>query len=486
MLKGLRSRIILVQSVVIAVTLFLMAIIIYQIQKNSIIEQFLDEAKLTETIVKSQLHIYKLNTPLDIMNNVNVATVSPFFSRIMLISNENKTGISELKKSLPPLFSERIDAILKTCKTDFLNMSNMRILFVAPIYTDSNTCINLVAISNSSYLIKKLLLLMEILGAYVGLNFFILTIISWFIIDRYTVRPLYKLKQAVEGVSNGYYPNIKDMPGAIELHEIAKSFNIMSTTIQTKEQRLRDTIRELKETQALIIKREKLATIGSFASAISHEIGNPLSAIISMLELIKTTILTDIKNSDHLTQPSLEQTLDIITRSLNEAYRIDTLIKQLLLYVRQKPLNISNVHINTLVEDVVTSANMAKPFNNIKVISEIKPDTVFKTDYEKLRQVLLNLITNAIDAMQFGGTLNIKAVIKGSELILEVSDTGEGIDNKDLDKIFEPFFTTKGAGKGTGLGLAIVKNIIQELNGEITVNSQKDIGTSFTVKLPSL
>lgn len=482
MLKGLRARVILIQGFVIAVALNLMGIILYQVQKTALIEQFVDQAQLTSSIMKARMEIENTNKLFS--DNISmVKPISPLFSSILLIPSNDKTKIANLIHNFPPSFSNRLAEVLHGCKPDFVNMMNMRLLYISPVYNSNGNCGNLVIVSSKTFLTKKLFLIIEVLSAYIFLNFFILTIVAWFIIDRYTVIPLRKLEQAVQGVSNGDYPQIKQMPNASEFHEIAKAFNTMSSTIQSKEQSLKNTIKELKETQELIIKKERLATIGTFSSGISHEIGNPLSAIISMLETLRSQMTLNKNDTIPSSSKVTDIQLDMINRSLNEAYRIDALIKQLLLYVRQKPAILNNVNINSLINDVITSVKSIRELEGINTVLHVKPDIVFRTDYEKLRQVLLNLITNAVDAMNHKGVLTVTADVKGKQLVLEVSDTGEGIDNKTMEKIFEPFFTTKTAGKGTGLGLAIVKNLVQDLNGEISVESKKGVGTTFKVKL---
>ena len=483
MLRGLRTRVILIQSTVIAAALLLMGMVLYQIQKNDIIRQFADNAQTTERLIRSQVQGNGLDLR-QVTLAVQAARVSPQFSSLQATSTGDEPSIAKITQGLPPAFTEKAHALLTACKPGFLDMSNMRLISVAPVYESHGTCINLAIVSNRSYLMQRLFLLIEVLGAYMLFNFIILSIIAWFIIDRYAVMPLRRIEQAVEGVSGGDYPQMKEMPDAKELHEIVKAFNTMTSAIQTKEQRLKNTIQELKEMQSLIIQREKLATIGSFVSAISHEIGNPLSAIISLLESVKTTISSVQKGADRESGRAQDgRTADMIGRSLNEAYRIDALIKQLLLYVRQKPPVFLDVNIKALCDDVLVSAGLVRDLKDTGISLDIAAGTVWKTDYEKLRQVLLNLVTNAVDAMQGKGRIAIKAAVNGGQLILEVLDTGEGIEKANLDKIFDPFFTTKGSGKGTGLGLAIVKNSVQDLHGEISVGSKKGEGTAFTIKL---
>lgn len=483
MLKGLRTRVILIQGVLIASAFILTGMVLYQIQKNEIIQGFIQEAGMTAALIRSGTRAGGTDTQR-LMRGLRPKALSPLFSRMALVSGAQILAGDDLSRDIRAPFSAQLHALVSGCRPGVIDMANMRLISVSPVSGSADACTSLIVESNSAYLMKRLFLLIGVLGSYIGLNFFILTMIIWFVLDRYTIMPLRRFEQAVEGVSRGDYPAMRDLPDAAELHQIVRAFNTMTSAIQAKEQDLKHTIQELKETQSLVVQREKLATIGSLASGISHEIGNPLSAIISMLETVKATRASRGKKPAVDAGKEPDPAADMIVRSLDEAYRIDALIKQMLLYVRQKPAVPSMVSLKSLCDDTIASMQHSRDMQGIEVAADVPSALTWRTDYEKLRQVLLNLITNAVDAMHGQGRLGIRVSTGNRHLVIEVSDSGEGIDSKDLDRIFEPFFTTKGAGRGTGLGLAIVKNIIRELNGGISVTSKIKAGTTFTIRIP--
>ncbi len=485
MLRGLRVRIIAIQGLVVATALVLMGIVFYQIQKSDIANQFIADADAIDGLFQNQMQ----QTHRDIRRAYNSIISAQslrgtsLLSQIALVSGSGAGTAARLGLQLPQRSVERLGALLADCAPGLVDASGMRMIKLFPVQrarSAGGTCTSLAVVSNGRYLMERLLLFVEIIVAYVLLNFLILTIVSWFIIDRYTVIPLGKLERAVDGVSSGDYPQIRDLPDTTELRKIIRAFNAMTETIRMKENSLRGTIRELRDTQDLVIRKEKLATVGTLASGISHEIGNPLSAIISMLETLKSGVPAGARSGPQ----DVDQTNDMIDRSLKEAYRIDALIKQMLLYVRQRPTVPTEIDVRSLIDDVIGTVRLGRKLSDIAVITEADRALVHRTDYEKLRQVLMNLVTNAVDAIAGKGTVHITAARADGTLVIDVADTGQGIDKQHVDRIFEPFFTTKAANKGTGLGLAIVKNIVQELGGEIGVRSEKGKGTTFTVRLP--
>ncbi|MCL5277504.1 MAG: HAMP domain-containing histidine kinase [Deltaproteobacteria bacterium] len=482
MLRGLRIRIIAIQGTVVATALILMGIVFYQIQKKDIANQFVANADVINDLFRTrtqQTH-RGINGAYGGLGSLQALNGFYLFSQIALVSSRDAGTALRIGQQFPQGAVRRLHAMLSGCTPGLVEASGMRMIKLFPVERAAGSCTSLAVVSNSRYLMKHLLLFVEIIAAYVLLNFFILTVVSWFIIDRYTVIPLEKFEKAVEGVSEGDYPQIRDMPDATELRKIVRAFNTMTGAVRTKEESLRQTIRELRETQGLVIKKERLATIGTLASGISHEIGNPLSAIISILETLKRGPPSDA----HREAADADRAADMIDRSLKEAYRIDALIKQMLLYVRQRPVVPTDVNIRSLIQDVIGAVELGRKLSGIELAVDADRTLVHTTDYEKLRQVLTNLLTNAVDALPEGGTVRMAASRHDGSLVIDVSDTGQGIADKHIDRIFEPFFTTKAPNKGTGLGLAIVKNIVLELGGEVSVRSESGRGTTFTVRLP--
>ncbi len=233
---------------------------------------------------------------------------------------------------------------------------------------------------------------------------------------------------------------------------------------------LQNNMAELRETQEQLIQSAKLAAIGELASNVAHEINNPLTSIIGFAELSKED--DDIE--------SIRRSLDIIEK---ESLRARDIVKQLLGFARKKPLHLTEVNINAVVKEVVVFSSSQTRMGKVKVTEEYSDIPMTTGDVDQLKQVFLNIITNAIHAMPGGGRITIKTLTFGEYILASFSDTGQGISSEVRHRIFEPFFSTKKE-KGTGLGLSISYRIIQDHGGRIDVESEPGKGTTFTVRLP--
>lgn len=222
---------------------------------------------------------------------------------------------------------------------------------------------------------------------------------------------------------------------------------------------------EVKKLQAEIRNKHRFEAMGKIISGVAHEIRNPIFAIQSIAQILGM----EIESTRH--QP-------LVQAMLKETKRIKNLVEELLLYSRPSRLNMGDVDIVDLIEELKIYL-LAK---NSGITFDYKIEPVrFRADRDKLTQVLLNLIDNAIGAGC--GRINIGAEKKEGLLKIAVSDDGEGIDDECLDRIFEPFFTTKK--DGTGLGLAISKKIIEDHGGNIEVRSKKNSGTTVLLSIPA-
>ncbi|MBI5633914.1 MAG: HAMP domain-containing protein [Nitrospirae bacterium] len=233
---------------------------------------------------------------------------------------------------------------------------------------------------------------------------------------------------------------------------------------------LQNNMAELRETQEQLIQSAKLAAIGELASNVAHEINNPLTSIIGFAELSKED--DDIE--------SIRMSLDIIEK---ESLRARDIVKQLLGFARKKPLHLTEVDINAVVKEVVVFSSSQTRMGKVRVTEEYSSIPTTTGDIDQLKQVFLNIITNAIHAMPDGGGLAIRTFTMGEYILISFSDTGQGISREVRHRIFEPFFSTKKE-KGTGLGLSISYRIIQDHLGRIDVESESGKGTTFTVRLP--
>ena len=227
---------------------------------------------------------------------------------------------------------------------------------------------------------------------------------------------------------------------------------------------------ELRQTQEQLIQSAKLAAIGELASNVAHEINNPLTSIIGFTELSK--------EEDDMTM--IRKSLAIIEK---ESLRARDIVKQLLGFARKKPLQLTEVKINDVLREVVVLSSSQARMSRVKISEEYGDVPATIGDVDQLKQVFLNIITNAVHAMPDGGTLTIKTLMQGEYILMRITDTGQGIPSDVRSRIFEPFFSTKKE-KGTGLGLSISYRIIQDHGGRIDVESEEGKGATFVIRLP--
>ncbi|MEO6545382.1 MAG: HAMP domain-containing sensor histidine kinase, partial [Nitrospiraceae bacterium] len=225
--------------------------------------------------------------------------------------------------------------------------------------------------------------------------------------------------------------------------------------------------------EAELLQAEKLAGIGSFAAGIAHDINNPLQLILGLAEnLAEERDLAAVH----------EQALDII----EAVKRTSAICRDLTRYSRRaSPHEDVSVSVNAKLDEALKIARYASSFHDIEMIKQYQPGTAIKGNPDELLHLFVNLITNAVHAMeQAGGTLTLETRILGGQVDIRISDTGCGIAPEKIPEIFEPFFTTKAPGKGTGLGLYNVKTIVSKMHGQITVESKVDQGSTFRLTFP--
>jgi len=254
---------------------------------------------------------------------------------------------------------------------------------------------------------------------------------------------------------------------------------------------LRRSYDELKESQQLLVRQEKLASLGRLAAGLAHELNNPLSSVAGFAEALQRRA-----GSDGVTSRSgLAEFQEYVTTIQQEVARAAAIVRRLLDFARQREPAFGLVDISTVVTSAVSFVQRQASLANQKIVVGSFPEgSVVYADFQMLQQVFLNLLTNALDAIEGGGEVRIEAHRRGQEggrrlrqhwLDVVVSDTGSGISSEDLPKVFDPFFTTKEVGKGTGLGLAVCQSIVEQHQGAIEVHSDGlGEGTVVTVSLP--
>lgn len=225
----------------------------------------------------------------------------------------------------------------------------------------------------------------------------------------------------------------------------------------------------------------KLATVGELASGIAHEIGNPLNIIANEVGLMQDYI--DPKFGYNLKIDELESHFKKINTAI---YRIKDINKKLLTFVRQRDETETLVNLNELIDDIL-SGFFERELNidNIEIKRKFNPNIPnILTSSNQLRQVIINLINNAHDAIKSNGEISITTDYDSNNIILIIEDNGCGMTQEQLTKIFLPFYTTKPVGKGTGLGLSVSYSIIKNIGGNIEIESQPNIGTKFKIYIP--
>ena len=243
------------------------------------------------------------------------------------------------------------------------------------------------------------------------------------------------------------------------------------------EQSLRDKSDELAVTTQQLWQASKLATMGVLAASIAHELNNPLATV----NLRAETLLLQLPEDSTMRKP-----LEVITQ---EVERMASLVNNLLVFSRRDHRQVSTVDVSEDVENSIEFVRYHLRSRRIEVIREFADSLpTIQADQQQLRQLFLNLLTNASDAMPEGGKLIVRTSSSGSfeEVVtIEFADSGEGITAENLEKIWEPFFTTKPEGKGTGLGLAICRRIVEEHGGKINIQSEIGRGTTVSIVLPA-
>jgi two-component system NtrC family sensor kinase len=237
-------------------------------------------------------------------------------------------------------------------------------------------------------------------------------------------------------------------------------------------------LEEKERTQKHLIQSEKLAALGIVAAGIAHEVKNPLAIIVQGVEYLRTSVDSDI----HIA--------DILERIKKSAFRADSIIKGLLSFTRQMPIQTEQVEIAPVIEETLLFIDHQLKLKHIKLVKQFSPGLPKVTvDINQIKQVFLNLLLNSIDAIQDRGTITISAekvesAPGESHLHITLADTGCGIPKDRIEKVFDPFYTTKDSSRNAGLGLSIAKGIIDKHHGTVQIESESEGGTCVIIALP--
>jgi two-component system, NtrC family, sensor kinase len=314
------------------------------------------------------------------------------------------------------------------------------------------------------------------------------------LLERTLARPLSQLADAMAAVQAGALGN-PHIPGSDrndEIGVVARGLDAMLQRVRGFSQELQERVdeatadlarknRALADLNDLLVEarhdltaKEQLAALGQLSGTIAHELGNPLNAISGHVQLLAR---------DPACPPLVRQELTVIER---EVQRMTSIIRRFLDSARALTPEPEPVEVATLVDEALSLTLSAEARSRLSVERDVPAEMGHATlDPSLVRHVLINFITNAVDAMGHGGRLAVRARRVGDQLALSVADTGPGVRPEERKRIFEPFYSTKPKGKGTGLGLAICREIASALKGHIEVESVPGQGATFTLLIPA-
>lgn len=386
-------------------------------------------------------------------------------NRIIASTLENAEEREGIERKITPDLTKRVmgygDSVIEKI---YLQNKEYKVIFSPLKANNQNRAILGVNMSTNDLAMAKRKGLINYLGISLSLMF-ILTLINYFIVRTIT-KPLKRLTAMADQVGKGDLSQRIEVKSKDELGIMAFSFNEMVASLKRQQEELALTIQQL-------IHQEKFASLGEMAAGIVHEIGNPLSTIVTYSKIC----LGEEKSED------IKSMLEAMQKS---ALRIDKLAKGLLMYSRPTVEEREVIDINKVIEDSINVVGYQfREERDYRIIKKLAPDLPLQGNKGELQQVFINLFLNAFQAMPDGGTLTISTEKLADFLQIKVSDTGIGMPKKNIARIFDPFFTTKSKDKGTGLGLSITQRIINNHMGAIKVESESGQGTTFIITFAS-
>jgi two-component system NtrC family sensor kinase len=297
----------------------------------------------------------------------------------------------------------------------------------------------------------------------------LIAMIASFLISGRVSATIRQMVGASKEVASGHLDARVNIRTNDEFQELANAFNTMASSLQTRDQQLKDYAR------TKIQESERLAITGQLAAGVAHELNNPLQGIVTYSHLLLEKLPADAPMRGS------------VQKIVNQADRCREIIRGLLDFSRPRKPHVRLANANTILQDCLGLIENQALFHNIRVVRNLCADLPpVLADPFQMQEVFMNLLINAAEAMDGVGQLTVTTLADPIDhaVRVELADTGHGIAQEDLGKIFDPFFTTKGPGHGTGLGLAISLGIVKEHQGTLSVRSEVGKGTTFAVSLP--
>lgn len=322
--------------------------------------------------------------------------------------------------------------------------------------------------------------------AAIALFCFLLIIVVTYFLTRSLLKPVEEMASVSQSISSGDLSRRVCTDDQSELGMLSSSFNQMLDRISTMkseleqwgktlEHKVEERTQQLVKVQTQVARQQRLASVGQLAAGVAHEINNPLGGILTFA----TLVLGDLPQGN----PHREDMEEIV----QQAVRCRKIVTGLLEFSRQRESQMNPADINEIISRTFALLEPQALFYDIKVLRRLDPHVPMAImDESQIQQVFMNIILNAVHAMEEHGELTIETYSDKEQqyVTARITDTGCGIAPEHREAIFDPFFTTKDPGKGTGLGLAVACRIIQAHGGRVDVESEVGHGTTFTITLP--
>lgn len=279
------------------------------------------------------------------------------------------------------------------------------------------------------------------------------------------MEPLREIVDYTTKIARGDFTSYTPRHRVMELNAVVEALNVMK--------------RELKKWEEQVIQSKKLASLGTLIAGVAHELNNPISNISTSAQILMEEL--------HQAEPDSEGDFrrELVSQILAELDRARRVIVSLREFARATDVRFERLQLSSFLESAVQLVRGGIP-TGVELTVSVKQDGYFNGDKQRLQQVVVNLLMNAIQAVGEEGEICIEGMVdaQAGRVVIQVMDNGPGIPDDIKDHIFDPFFTTKDVGEGSGLGLSIVYEIIKKHGGEITVESSPGMGAKFIMKLP--
>jgi two-component system, NtrC family, sensor kinase len=330
---------------------------------------------------------------------------------------------------------------------------------------------------------KEAALLARTIGALpflLAFDLVLITVVAYGVLDLMVGRPLRRTEELVEQLGRlELDASMPESAGPL-LSRIQRALSRMALALQDEQETTRRQMEALRaanarlaQAQMELVSSERLATVGRLAAGVAHEVGNPLAGILGYLSL------AGARTQD----PEVQE---FLARIDHEVQRIDGIVRGLLEIGRPGRGLLGPVDVGHVVEACVQLVKAGRDFSCVRLSLALTPGLLARGDSGPLSQIIINLLLNAVQAMEGEGEVRLSTRSEGGDVLLMVEDAGPGIPEEVMPRLFEPFFTTREPGQGTGLGLAVSRSLAEGMGGRLTAENIPGGGARFSVRLPGV